>query len=82
MIVDARTEIPAGAQTHIANLEKRLAATQAELAQTSKERDEAARTAENLAVLRDACVRWDTDNYSPRLKNVIAVFRRKEVGQR
>lgn len=82
LIIDARAEVPGEAQTRVADLEKRLAVAQADTAAARKERDEAVRTSESLALLRDACLRWDSDNYSPRLKNVIAVFRRQEVGKR
>lgn len=82
LIAEARAEVPPSAQTRVADLEKRLAVAQADTAAARKERDEAVRTSESLALLRDACLRWDSDNYSPRLKNVIAVFRRQEVGKR
>lgn len=82
VIDDAKAELPPSAQAQISDLEKRLAAAQAEADAARRERDDARKTAEALGILRDACLRWDTDNYSPRLKNVIAAFRKQEVGRR
>jgi uncharacterized membrane protein YccC len=82
LIAEARAEIPEGAKAQIADLEKRLAAAQAEIGETRKQRDEAVRQAEGLAMLRDAAVRWRKDNYSPRLQSAIDTFLRSEVGKR
>jgi len=82
MIVDARAEIPPNAQAQMVDMEKRLVAAQAELRETRKQRDDAVRQADDLATLRDACVRWRKDAYSPRLQSAIDAFLRTEVGKR
>jgi hypothetical protein len=82
LIVEARAEIPEGAKAHIVDLEKRLAAAQTEIGETRKQRDEAVRQADGLAMLREAAVRWRKDGYSPRLQSAIDTFLRSEVGKR
>ena len=82
VIDSAKDEIPLRAKAQIADLEKRLATAQADTEAARRDRDDARRIAEGLVSLRDACLRWDTDHYSPRLKNAIAAFRRLEVSKR
>jgi len=82
LIVDARAEIPPNAQAQMADMENRLATAQAELGEIRKQRDEAVRQAAGLATLRDACVRWRKDAYSPRVQSAIDAFLRTEVGKR
>ena len=82
LIVDARAEIPPGAATQIAQMEKRIAAQEAEIGELRKERDDYARCAGDLEMLRDAALQWRKDAYSPRLQAAIDTFSRRQVAKR